>query len=270
MIRLQVLICTIGEDGINRVLESTHPRVEGVEYLVSWQQPEESIEIPEQLRNRDDFQICITNSRGICKNRNHAIQCATSPYCLMSDDDVCYQEEELKALISAFEKNSDVDIITVKFQSENYPKEYVDYSFDLKNPPKGYYVTCFEIAFRLASVKDKVRFNENISIGTPVLRCGEEDVFVYDAMRAKLKLRFIPIVVGTHNHSTTGDRDWYEPYFWMVKGAIFRYIHRNSWLPRIVVNAWRASKKSGKPMFFFLKHAFAGMTYAKKNKVFES
>ena len=183
---------------------------------------------------------------------------------------MCYKEEELRSLTKAFEENPTVDIITVMFHSSDFGKLYPSYAFDLNNSPKGYYVTCFEIAFRLSAVKGVVKFNENISIGTPVLRCGEEDVFIHDAKKAGLKARFVPIVVGTHNHPTTAGRDAEEPYFWMTKGAVFSYIHRFTWLPRIVVNAWRASLKSEKSFGFFFVNALRGVKYAKENKVFKS
>ena len=93
MVKLQVLICTIGAEGIRRVVESSHPEVEGVEYLVSWQLPDGDMDVPEALVVRDDVKVCKVNSRGICRNRNNAVRCATAPLCLMSDDDVCYNEK---------------------------------------------------------------------------------------------------------------------------------------------------------------------------------
>lgn len=270
MVKLQVLICTIGAEGIRRVVESSHPVVDGVEYLVSWQLPDGDIGVPEELACRDDVKVCKVKSRGICRNRNNAIRCATASLCLMSDDDVCYKEEELQSLISAFEQYADADIITVRHHSDGFSKFYPEVSFNLTKVPKGYYVSCIEIAFRLGAVKGVVAFNENISIGTPVLRCGEEDVFMHDAKKAGLKARFVPITVGTHNHPTTAGRDAEEPYFWMTKGAVFSYIHRFTWLPRIVVNAWRISRKSEKSFGFFLMNALRGVKYAHKNKVFKS
>ena len=35
-IELQVLLCTFGEEGMERVVKSCHPEVEGVEYAVSY------------------------------------------------------------------------------------------------------------------------------------------------------------------------------------------------------------------------------------------
>ena len=71
MVKLQVLICTIGAEGIGRVVDSSHPEVEGVEYLVSWQLPDGDMDVPEALVVRDDVKVCKVNNRGICRNRNN-------------------------------------------------------------------------------------------------------------------------------------------------------------------------------------------------------
>lgn len=268
MVKLQVLICTIGVNGIKRVLESIYPVMDDVEYLVSWQQPDDDLPIPEELAQRSDIKVYISKNKGVCKNRNHAIACATAPICLMTDDDVNYTAEELMSLIEAFEQNPQADIITVKCNSIFRTKKYPDVSFNLSKSVKGYYVSCIEIAFRLSSVKNRVYFNENISIGTPVLRCGEEDVFIYDCKCLGFNMIFVPIVVGTHNNASTGTRDLCEPYFWMTKGAVFSYIYKYSWLPRIIVNAWRVARERDVSMFFLIKNAIMGVGYARKNKVF--
>ncbi len=48
-VRLQVLICTYGEAGIKRVIGCDHQPCEGVEYLVSWQQPDTDLPVPREL-----------------------------------------------------------------------------------------------------------------------------------------------------------------------------------------------------------------------------
>ena len=64
MVKLQVLICTIGAEGIGRVVESSRPEVEGVEYIVSWQLPDGDMDVPEALAVRDDIKVCKVNNRG--------------------------------------------------------------------------------------------------------------------------------------------------------------------------------------------------------------
>ena len=56
----------------------------------------------------------------------------------------------------------------------------------------------------------------------------------------------------------------------MTKGAVFSYIHPRTWWLRIIVNAWRASRRSGKSMSFYLGNAMKGVKYARQNSVFEN
>lgn len=267
MLRLQVLICTIGREGIERISHTHYPQVEGVGYLVSWQQPDEHIDTPSTLL-RDDMQVCITPTRGICRNRNHAISCATASLCLMTDDDVTYTAEELSGLIRTFDANPEVELMTVQYSTSGaYRKAYPEYSFDLRHRPRGYYVSAIEIAFRREAVVGRVAFCENISLGTPVLRCGEEDVFIKDVLDAGIVSRYYPIVVGTHAHASTAARDGGEPYFLMTKGAVFSYVHRRTWFLRLLVNAWR-SRKQGIPFFRFMRYTLSGVRYARRHHVF--
>lgn len=270
MTKLQILICTIGDEGIRRVENGLHPSIEGVEYLVAWQQPDGSLPIPESLECRNDFRFKITATRGISRNRNIAIDAASAPICLMGDDDIDYDSSEIEALIELFDKHPETDLFTLRYRSHpDFPKFYPEHEFDLRKPPKGYYVTAFEIAFRTDAIRDKVRFNENISIGTPVLRCGEEDIFIHDVRKAGIPSRFFPLTVGTHNHPTTAGRDRYEPYFLMTKGAIFSYVHSRTWLPRLCVNAYREFRATGFNPFKYLKFTLKGIRYARRNRIFK-
>ena len=76
-----------------------------------------------------------------------------------------YQKNKEKAIetfnnnFKAFEENPMVDIITVMFHASDFGKLYPNYAFDLNNSPKGYYVTSFEIAFRLNRVKGRIKMN---------------------------------------------------------------------------------------------------------------
>lgn len=270
MAKLQVLICTIGEAGIKRVLSSQHPSLPGVEYLVAWQQPDSDLPIPIELQ-RDDFKVYITDSRGLSRNRNFALSKSDAELCLISDDDVDYQREELQLLIELFEENSDLSLITFEYRSAPaFQKKYPAIPFDLNNPPKGYYVTSFEIAFRRSDVYGKFWFNEHFGLGVPVLASGEEDLFLHDILKSGLKCRFYPVEIGTHIGSTTSDRENNNHNFWKTKGAIFKYMFPVTWLPRLIVNALRQSRRSDKSFFYFMRNAFAGIRYARQNDVFEN
>lgn len=241
-IQLQVLICTLGEAGIRRIVAGSHPAVAGVEYLVSWQMPADT-PIPAPLL-RPDFRIVRTNTIGIAKNRNIALALASAPIAIMTDDDTSFSEDQLKMVISEHNSNPQYDVITFKYHSNLHPKKYPDIKFNLRNPAKGYFVTCFEITFKPSRTKGKVSFNDNFGFHTVFLG-GEEDIFICDCLRAGLICEFIPKTLCTHPNSTTGERDKHNPKLIECKGAVFCHTHPRSWLLRMLAHALRYAKAYG-------------------------
>ena len=235
-IQLQVMICTMGSDGIRRVALASHPRVEGVEYLVSWQTDGNDC-VPKELE-RPDFRITTSHTRGLSVNRNIALSKATAPLLLISDDDVKYTEEGLRSVIDAFLHYPDKDIITFRYISTSHSKFYPSHSCNLSTPKKGYFVTSFEIAFRRRRVQGKIWFNENFGIGAP-FPSGEEDLFLRDCLDAGLKGMFLPITIVRHDRSTTSDRNLMLPSRPQTKGAVFTRLHPSDWPLRMIIHALR-------------------------------
>lgn len=268
-VQLQVLICTYGNDGINRVVAGNHPKVEGVEYIVSWQINGPN-EIPKALL-RDDFRVFTSPTKGLSINRNIALSKAEAPILLISDDDVEYTPERLLSIIEKFEEYNDQDIITFRYESSNNVKKYPSSKCYLSNPTKGYYVTSFEIAFRKDAVKGKIWFNENFGIGAK-FPSGEEDVFIKDCLDAGLKGIFIPMTIVTHESSTTSQRNLTFASRPQTKGAVFLRLHPYSWPLRMLAHAAREIplwKKGLAPSpISYCVNWLRGSIKAKKAKVF--
>lgn len=230
--RLSVLVCTYGEEGIRRVADADYPVVNGVEYCVSWQLPEGDPDVPDALR-RPDVRIAVSRSRGLSKNRNLALKMARGEISLISDDDVRYVPRYFENLFEAFANHPEADIITFKYDSAFYPKPFPDHSFDLRKPPRFYFTTSFEIAFKTASIRDRLRFDENFGIGARWI-AGEEDIFIHDAKKAGLNLRFIPQPVARHDGSTTSDRERANKKYVETKGAVMRILFPATWPLRML------------------------------------
>lgn len=269
-IHLQVMISTFGKNGIERVAAANHPHTDGVEYLVSWQTDGET-EIPQALI-RNDFKIVRSFTKGLSVNRNIAISNATAPILLVSDDDVAYSKEGLRAIIDGFDAHKDADIITFRYASSGRNKYYPSDSVSLSTPPKGYFVSSIEIAFRKDAVKGKIRFNENFGIGA-MFPSGEEDIFIRDCLEAGLKGIFLPATIARHDDATTSGRNMMLPSRPLTKGAVFLRLHPHSWPLRMVAHAlreiplWRKGLTPS-PMSY-CKNWIKGAIKAKKNKVFQ-
>lgn len=263
MLTLDVLICTIN-DGIYGIKDVVIPKIDGIRYVVSWQQCDFSAEIPTELQ-RDDITISIIHERGLSRNRNNAIDHSTGDICMIADDDVRYKPEYFQTVINAFEAYPDIDIATFKYASKSHEKQYPDYSFDFKESPKGYLISSIEIAFRRSSVAGKLKFNEHFGLGAPVLQSGEEGVFILDAKKMGLKGRYFPEVIAIHDDYSTATTRAGNPGVLMAEGAYIHLKFTDGTAPlRYILKAWRVSRNSQVSFFFALKYLLKGVTYIKK------
>lgn len=268
---LQVLICTYGSEGLQRIAATSHPRLEGVEYLVCLQNPDsEEIALPEKLK-REDFKLITTKTKGLSINRNIALSQATAPLLLISDDDVDYSENGLREVIEGFATYRDKDILTFRYISSSHTKYYPASPCDLSTPDKGYFITSFEIAMRRESVQGKIWFNEHFGIGA-TFPSGEEDVFVKDCLDRGLKGLFIPTTIVRHDGTTTSKRNLMFASRPQTKGAVFMRLHPRQWPLRMIAHAireiplWRKGKVPS-PLSFCINW-LKGASKAKKEHVF--
>lgn len=261
---LDVLISTLGIDGINRVVAMDLPEVSNVSYIVSWQLPDKNEFpgiVPEELR-RDDIKIFQLNSRGTSINRNNAIKHSTADVCLVADDDLTYTPQQLHSIIDAFEKNADYDIITFKY-SGNGAKNYPDKAFDFKEQPSGYYVSEIEIAFRRTSCGGRLLFNEYFGPGKHLLQACEGAVFIHSALSLGAKCRFEPISITSHNGISTGNRTLTSGVL-MAQGAYFSIVYPLTALLRMHLFAWRNSRRGLTKLFPAVRHLIRGYIYGKR------
>lgn len=311
MIQLQLQVCTLGLQGLERLARTQRPQVDGVEYLVSCQLPiEKSAQASaneanqtsanevavqaiatnqaevlqmasEELKaflQRKDVKLHIIHSRGVSKNRNNALSLATAPLSLLSDDDVDYTAEGLQAIIQAFEQAPQADVISFQFwqgeqqnqgeKQNQSQKFYPDKAFHHQHPPKGFYISLIEIAFRTKKVQAHCRFNENFGIGAEHFPSGEEDILLKDMLKAGLNCVYEPICICSHPSLSTGTRRFADPAFLQCKGAIFSYIHPNTWLLRLVKGAITEGRKKRVSPWIFLSNTLKGVCLAKRLKVF--
>ncbi|MDE6480560.1 MAG: hypothetical protein K2L45_09840 [Muribaculaceae bacterium] len=269
---LQVLICTYGYEGLQRVAASSHPKVDGVEYIVSIQQDPDADEhpAPKEL-NRDDFKLFVNLTKGLSINRNVALSLSSAPLLLISDDDVDYTEEGLRNVIDAFHRHKDMDIIAFRYTSMSHEKSYPSSPCNLDKPTKGYFVTSFEIALRRESVQGKIWFNENFGIGA-MFPAGEEELFIRDCLDAGLKGIFIPITIARHDSKTTSNRNLMMTSRPQTKGAVLLRLHPKDWPLRMIVHTLREIplwKKGLVPSpISYSRNWLKGVRLARKMKVF--
>lgn len=233
--KLQVLISVLGKSGLERLVCSKLPVVDGVEYMVGLQCPSgEVVTIPALFELREDIAVCRLDSIGLSKNRNSLLESATGEVVMFGDDDVDYTKEGLEAVMECF-NDSSLDFATFCFASSSAEKAYPDYSFPLIAMPKGYYVSSIELACRLSSV-GQVRFNEQFGLGGRYL-CGEEDLFVDSLLRKGEKGVYFPVAVSRHDSLTTGLRMKGRLPYYIAQCAVAREKSSRFWLLTVLRRA---------------------------------
>lgn len=258
-LKLQVLICTLGREGMQHVAEMNLPRVAGTGWIISCQS--EPAVIPPQLL-RDDIEVYFTPTRGLSKNRNHALSKARASYCLIADDDLIFTNEGLEAVIRSMDARPEVDVATFRCDFP-FKKDYPDSETDLPASARGYYVTSYEIALRLESARRAgLRFCEIMGIGADRFQSGEEYILMRDAQKAGLHCHFFPVTIVCHPGIPTGRRLSPGKGAIEADGVVIALEYKLTLLPRLLLKAFRTG---GNPLRNF-HYLLQGAVYALRHK----
>ncbi len=268
MTTLEVLICTI-DDGIERAMDVILPKpIEGVRWLIAWQMPPtEKKQLVQPLLERGDVTIIISQSIGLCRNRNIALRHATQDICIIADDDLAYTPEDLAKIRNAYDNRENADMILFKYRSKICPKDsYPKGERDLKNFHRihNYYPVSFEITFRREAIlKSGISFNEEMGLGAGFVCAGEEAIFLRDAIRAGLNCRFVPQSITTHVNAMSHITRMHEPAYVRSIGVSARVFYPE-WILRLFVLAARISIRNEQNYFKTLRLLWQGADFAKK------
>jgi glycosyltransferase involved in cell wall biosynthesis len=220
--KLNLLIATIDE-GIEQVAVNLPAPFPGVGFFVSHQITAEQFRVlPAELK-RSDVTVTVLEGRGLSRNRNKTLQMADGDIALLADDDAIYRPEHFERVFRVFEEADAPDVVCFKIATPEGEAEYKVYSPDAYslNEESRHYISSLEIAFRVAPVKEKaICFDERFGLGSELIKSGEEAVFIFDCIRAGLKVSYIPEYVVEHGReSTTKIQDEFSEERVVFKGA---------------------------------------------------
>lgn len=255
--RLQILIASFGRR-VESLDPADMPRIEGVEYLISCQNPDGLDIDTSKFDARDDIKVHFFPDKGLSVNRNHLLDLATADYLQIADDDLIFRAEGIAKLIETFDAEPDIDIITTRAEVPE-PRAYPLDRHDLNKPFRFYHPISFEIAIRRKPLADSgIRFSPLLGIGAPYLLAGEEDVFFVHCLRADMAGIFRNITVSRHPGDTTSVRCATVPGVIRAKGAVMPFIRGYfAALIRLPIEAHRAKV----PFFKALLYLTQGYSY---------
>lgn len=160
-------------------------------------------------------------SRGLSISRNVAVERCGTEFLLFSDDDVVHLSGVPERIIEEFDKtNADIVTFTAQTPDGEFFKQYAGQGF--RHTMRSVFrVSSIEIAVRVSAVRRAgLKFDEEFGLGAKY-PTGEEIVFLADALRAGLIVRFCPFPIVVHPKESSGARLYRNDSLIRAKGAMF-------------------------------------------------
>lgn len=195
MTTLDILICTLNK-GIVRISDNLLSPCDGIHYVVCFQYTESRFLelIPEELTTRSDITFVKYQGMGLSANRNSALKQATSDLVIFADDDARFNIEELHEVVRVMDSHKDVDVAF--FQASTYTgrllKDYPSAEMNIHDYIKKVHISAIEMVCRREKIQNKVFFDERFGLGTKFLTCGEEVIWLLDALKMGLSIKYFP------------------------------------------------------------------------------
>ncbi len=169
----------------------------------------------------DDCLYICSDERGLSKSRNMAVREAAvsgKELCIFCDNDVLYEDDYEEIIEKAFDRNPDSDILVffVERPERSGPVYRNERDLGLFHSMK---IFSPEIAFRLSGIRRAgLKMDELFGAGAKY-GMGEENIFLFDARRAGLKITYVPIrIAGTVENESSWFKG-YTPEFFRNRGA---------------------------------------------------
>ena len=224
MLTIQFLISTLGKR-IAQAAKVLLPPMERVSYVVVWQRNGiGSDALPAELKEREDVSIVEDNGKGLARSRNIALENATADLLVITDDDNRYDTAAIELIRNAFEKHPTAGLIQFQALSmEGKPlRNYPAFPYAYETRPRGTYFCSVELVMRRKA--NLPRFDERFGLGAE-LGCGEEEVFVHEAVKRGVKMIYVPQPLVRTDGATTGGRFLTDAAVQRAKGAVLCILH---------------------------------------------
>ena len=266
MLTLDILI-SVTNAKIVRIKEMLPEPQEGVRYIISYQYTDEKFLklFPPVLESYPDVRVIKTQDKGLSRSRNSALSLAQGDLVYFIDDDTCFLPHTIDIIRQTFEQHPESDICL--FQAQNYS------GAPLRSyPSKPQQVTTFAqyintLAYEMVCRRDKVqgivRYDERFGLGSEQFHCYEQQVFLYDALRADLRIDYfaIPVIQTSAIYKPLLiNRDH---HIQQAMGGLLGYVYPYSAVPKAFHLAYIVSQRSKCSFFRLLFQLLKGIAKVK-------
>lgn len=222
--KINILISTYN-DGISKVPNILMPYHADVSYKVSHQvDGEGEYEVPEELMLRDDVEISQIHGRGLSLNRNNSLAMADGDICFIADDDVKYYLNNVLTAAGLLNEERDCSILCGQITTpigdpdfKKYPAKTTKIGW--KNIGR---ISSIEMVLKRSDIQNVgLYFDPCFGLGGKLCTKGEEAVFLGDALKKGLSIRYYPIPIVTHPYESSGNKIQYNDKEAKYYGTLF-------------------------------------------------
>lgn len=203
---------------------------------------------------------------GLSANRNFALRLATADVVVFADDDARFSNEGLDVIQKTFEEHPELDVAF--FQASTYTgrplKDYPQKPYNYGDLPKDMQISALEKACRRTSIQGRLQYDERFGLGTKMFACGEEQIWLTDAERLGLQMKYFPIKIVETSTMLKQLMVYVDPCVQRAYGAIsyYRYGGRARWM--CLKYALRASRQGKAHFLSMLRYMYEGIHLIKK------
>lgn len=167
------------------------------------------------------IRIFNTIERGLSRSRNVALEHAIGDICLICDDDEILVDDYDEIICRAFETLPDAVVIAFNVKNKTTRLRPRVQSVGRIRSLK---LASYQLAVKRENIsKAGIYFDTFMGAGSGN-GCGEENQFLWDCIRNKLKVYYVPITIGQVCH---GPSTWFLGYDWKFfyqRGAATRHM----------------------------------------------
>ena len=223
----------------------------------------------QEIIHQQDQQIKFLSYKeiGLSRSRNRALDAATGDICVIADDDVIYNDDCNAKILKAYETYPDADLIAFQIiRTGNTRLKTFRSQPSVENWLSCMKISSVEITFKRESILKKgIRFNTLFGAGA-YFNNGEENIFLFDCLRQKLKIVYVPIAIGSVSCEESSWFKGYDPHYFESMGAGYYGLSRYLGWAFILQHVIRHYKLYQNDMAFFevLGHMYRGMRQCAK------
>lgn len=207
----------------------------------------------EEFKYRNhSIKVYSFNERGLGLSRNNAIMRATGDIVLLADDDEIFEIDYEKKIIDEFSKNKKADMIIFDFKALNSDKISIP---TIKKCTKINKYNCLKygsvrFAFKLYKIrKNNISFTQICGAGTKY-GSGEDSIFLYDCLNAKMNIFTSPTVIASVSFSKSSWFKGFNEKYYFDKGALFQMLYKNKSIIFMIAFIIKNRKENNNLSFF--------------------